>query len=285
MVKNQSHAIPSHIQGKDQSELDTHKVARSSSIMIAKSRHDIDSPSNSPQSSPEIFCFVECCPEIDSQDDHSDDDDTYSRSDLDDLEIAFSFNSNYSTEYESADPKPPFWFGLEDPDQIRQLMHAYDQQSRLESERKSCVRAPKPFVGRVMRVQVRNSEFCTLDRVDIYHLDPVPLWCPLKCSRSLTFLTTWDAEKGEPVSISPITTSKQLHIWKGRQNRNIVSYLYCQPVYQRKCEFRYWVDREKHEVCYSNAPFTYSKFIPETVFQKQFNGTLICDAEGDNFLL
>jgi hypothetical protein len=80
-----------------------------------------------------------------------------------------------------------------------------------------------------MRVPLSTSGFCTLDRVDIFYLEPVPLWCPLKYCRSLVFLTTWNSESGEPISMSLITTKEKFKLWKSRQHLQLVSYLYCQP--------------------------------------------------------
>lgn len=203
-------------------------------------------------------------------------------------------------------------------DQIKQYIQEYDQHSQLDSERKRCVRAPKPFIGRVMRVPLSTTDFCTLDRVDIFYLEPVPLWCPLRYCRSLVFLTTWNSDSGELITMSLITNKEKFKHWESRQRLQHVSYLYCQPgpiqfiftssknkiqtnfyiqtwilsfrfvltwnpfvllVFQRKYEFHYWADREKHEVYYSHVPFTYSKFIPESLLQKLQNSTNFCDID------
>jgi hypothetical protein len=113
-------------------------------------------------------------------------------------------------------------------DQIKQLIHEYEHHSQVDAERKKCIRSPKPFVGRVARFQVSESGFCTLDLVDIYYLDNVPLGAPLKFSHSITFLTTWDEEKGEPLQMRRVS-NHDLRFWKKRTNHNHVSYLYCQP--------------------------------------------------------
>jgi hypothetical protein len=162
----------------------------------------------------------------------------------------------------------PFWFNNEDEDQIKTILQQYDLKCGLQERRKNIIRAPPPFVGRVTRTQVRNLEFATLDKVEIYLLDVLPQWSTLNSTEKLYFLTTWDKESGLPAYSTPLTDKDKIRFWRDRSSTNSISYLYSNPVYQSAGDFRYHVSNQKEDVTFSAVPFIFSKYVPTSPRKK-----------------
>eukprot|EP00029_Vermamoeba_vermiformis_P000425 TRINITY_DN1048_c0_g1_i1.p1 TRINITY_DN1048_c0_g1~~TRINITY_DN1048_c0_g1_i1.p1 ORF type:complete len:294 (-),score=42.58 TRINITY_DN1048_c0_g1_i1:237-1118(-) len=162
----------------------------------------------------------------------------------------------------------PFWFNNEEEDQIKTILLQYDSKCGLQERRKKIIRAPPPFVGRVTRTQVRNLEFATLDKVEIYLLDVLPQWSPLNCTEKQYFLTTWDKESGLPAYSTPLTDKDKIRFWRDRSSTDSISYLYSNPVYQSAGDFRYHVSNQKEDVMFSTMPFIFSKYVPTSPRKK-----------------
>jgi hypothetical protein len=162
----------------------------------------------------------------------------------------------------------PFWFNNEEEDQIKTILQQYDAKCGLHERRKNIIRAPPPFVGRVTRTQVRNPEFATLDKVEIYLLDVLPQWSTLNSTEKQYFLTTWDKESGLPAYSTPLTDKDKIRFWRDRSSADSVSYLYSNPVYQSAGDFRYHVSNQKEDVTFSTVPFIFSKYVPTSPRKK-----------------
>eukprot|EP00026_Physarum_polycephalum_P006269 Phypoly_transcript_06311.p1 GENE.Phypoly_transcript_06311~~Phypoly_transcript_06311.p1 ORF type:complete len:394 (+),score=78.34 Phypoly_transcript_06311:130-1311(+) len=178
--------------------------------------------------------------------------------------------------------KVPFWFTHEEPDQIRMIFESYAVTLNLEEQRKACVRAPAPFIGRIRRTPVKPLEsetetcFKTLDKVEIFLRELYPLGTMLPLSRVTWVLTTWDLNDGVPIQsqelqksskiVSPLTfTIESIQ----RRTHGQSSTLYCAPIERTKEEYQYSVSPQDHNLMYASNSSTnaciktISPFLPE----------------------
>lgn len=170
----------------------------------------------------------------------------------------------------------PFWFSHEEPEQLRLIFDSYSTTLELEEQRKQCIRAPAPFIGRIKRTQVEEEPFTTLDEVEIYLREIYPLGTMLPLSRTDWVLTSWDPEEGVPTKIVKLT--KQMRkFWKKRTHGHSSSYLYCSPLFRTKEEYTYNVSPQNHDVMYTSDSATYtsvtqfSPFLPERCREVTFS--------------
>jgi len=209
---------------------------------------------------------VEDCDRVEEELDDEDDE----GSDSESGEVSYD-DEDYGYDYESADDThsncqdTPFWFSHEEPDQITEIIKSYTETLKLDLERKACVRAPPPFVGRVKRIQVDNDLFTTLDQVSIYLRDVKPLGISLPLRRYVWLLTSWDAEDGIPIRSFEISKDSLLEFWQNRSHGSY-SYLYCRPIYHTKCEWEFEASSSDTPVVYA-SPFysptqSFSLYLP-----------------------
>jgi len=181
----------------------------------------------------------------------------------------FVFENSISTRETVNKISTPFWFGNEDKEQLKSIINSYTKTLRLDEERKKCIRAPVPFVGRVKRTVVPNETgFTTFDAVEVYQRGIVAPGTTMPFKKEVCLLTTWSSEEGLPISCLQIEDKEFLA--NRDQNEPEFSYLTCLPVYGSSCDYNYFVSNQKQDVTYSPlsprlcSQFWYSDYIPET---------------------
>jgi len=162
-----------------------------------------------------------------------------------------------------ADNHIPFWFSHEDEDQVCKIMEYYTRFLDLETERKLCLRAPMPFIGRVRRTRVKNEMFSTLDEVSVYLRDIKPLGVKLPLVRTVWQVTSWDVAEGIPLHSFEIRTDSLRAFWHQR-TFGADSFLYCRPIFHSK-DWQFQVSEQETLITYtclhSNTP-CYGPYIP-----------------------
>eukprot|EP01121_Diplochlamys_sp_Union-15-3_P022408 TRINITY_DN952_c0_g1_i1.p1 TRINITY_DN952_c0_g1~~TRINITY_DN952_c0_g1_i1.p1 ORF type:complete len:238 (+),score=38.04 TRINITY_DN952_c0_g1_i1:137-850(+) len=205
------------------------------------------------------------CPSQNITNSHSDDEDFSDDDDDDDGDLNWDevkFSKSRENLYNAPEvaiqntSPPPFWFGREDPDHIRGIINTYFEKLGLTNEVNSCIRRPKPFIGRVQRTRVFDSadQFTTLDSVDIYLRDALPYGLDFKLEVTKHCVTYWNIEDGLPQRTIPLP-DHQLESWEDRViESEKASFLYSLPVYRRPGDFDYLVSDEENSVGYANVP-------------------------------
>jgi len=150
-----------------------------------------------------------------------------------------------------------FWFNNEEEDHLKYVWKQYMKSLKVEQK----CRCFDVFIGTIKRQKVENFEdFMTLDKVDTYKRDPArPLGETMPFSEALYVLTTWNSE-GEPINIKELNKSNDLEIWKNRLCKN-VSYILCNPVWEKGNEYYFSVSKKDKSVGYANEPFNYSRYV------------------------
>lgn len=69
---------------------------------------------------------------------------------------------------------PDFYPNIDFLDQLLGIIKEYDKALKLETKRQSCIRAPKPFVGQILRRHLTADTFQTFDEISLYHRIETP---------------------------------------------------------------------------------------------------------------
>jgi len=211
------------------------------------------------------------------EDEEDSDDDEYMDSRDESLEEGDRFEGEYSVEEEEGQEEEggdnssssicqeaPFWYSYEDTEQINGIMNCYTTALKLDEERKTCIRAPPPFVGRVKRLQVDNDLFTTLDQVSVYLRDVRPLGTCLPFCRDAWMLTSWDVYEGIPLRSFQISKDSLLEFWQARSHGEY-SYLFCRPML--KTAWEYTVSLEDAPIIYLSplysATHSFNLYLPK----------------------
>jgi len=209
---------------------------------------------------------ADCCDEIEDEEDTEATSDEESEDEY--AEDEFEEEEDDEEGIHSNCQDTPFWFSYEDTDQICGILNSYSKTLDLEEERKSCVRAPPPFIGKVKRVQVDADLFTTLDQVSIYLRDVRPLGISLPFSRDEWLLTSWDVAEGVPLRSFRIKDESLIEFWQSRAHGD-VSYLYCRPVYHTKSCWEFEVSSYDLPVVYASpfysATHSFNLYLPKRV--------------------
>lgn len=124
-----------------------------------------------------------------------------------------------------------------------------------------------PFVGRVLRRQVKDmankGDFWTVDALDVYLNEFVPLGMTLPLTRHVHTLTKWDVHSGLPVECKVISRKIVRSQWKPHVRPGIRSWIFCHPLTSSKSNFSYSSARQESPMRVSNdQPFCYQQFLP-----------------------
>jgi len=259
-------------------------------LLVTSDEDDIvfeDSDIEKPQLSDSRFYYASAS-ESDSEDERK----TSLDSDASDEEC--EVNLNYATDYASdsdeivfADsdedqPKKsfvatPFWFGHEDKDQIKCINDSYYHSLKLHEEKKRCIRQPEPFVGRITRRKVDNTNaFTTFDLVEICRRSLLPPGSVMPITRTVHMLTTWSFDDGLPLEVIPLTNPDLIEQWEGCIMRDVKpSTLLCLPYYGSN-GYQYLVAQESLEVTHSPDSLNmiekrcwYDEYIPKELRSPQ----------------
>lgn len=167
----------------------------------------------------------------------------------DDSDIEFT--DDIEEETKDIHIETPFWFGAEDPDQIKSILCSYKSQLKLDEGRRR-IREPEPFIGRVKRSVVKDNEhFMTFDEVEIFRRKILPPCSSIPPDRLVTVLTTWCAEEGVPKQFQVLSKCFEIQEWRNKASVKEQSYLLCLPNYGFD-DFHYVVTEEKRDV--TNSP-------------------------------
>lgn len=151
----------------------------------------------------------------------------------------------------------PFFFGNEEEDLVKVVIKFYFDKLNIGCE--SCIRRPKPFIGRITRFLVQNNNdselFCSLDTINVCRRNLLPpdnfIFHP---ERVFHFLTTYDRNSGVPISSFPLKEEKILNFWKERVVGSARgSFLFCSPLFNES-GFKYHSEKSKEDVSYFGLP-------------------------------
>jgi len=165
----------------------------------------------------------------------------------------------------------PFWYGAEEPTQIKEIIAKYSSFLKVDADRPANSRCPKCFVGSIRRTQQTSldaaitSPFCTVDEVCVYQLDIVPLDCPLSVVSVYHLAVTWDREDGLPLKLrnldahhddsdSPLSLCSECPVYQDELDRCPdvpPTFLYSFPLYEHPSdEFLYLEDKRARPMSY-----------------------------------
>lgn len=138
---------------------------------------------------------------------------------------------------------------------------------------RAALRAARPFVGKVVRFQVRSSDttqLVSIDSVYIYLYDMVPFGRTMPRTQHLWFLTRWDSQTGLPLDQSLMQSSTVNRTWMRRANQKEPVALFCEPDAADPQHFIYSsAPSSSHRdfdspLGYHNNSFSWGRFFPES---------------------
>lgn len=135
-------------------------------------------------------------------------------------------------------------------------------------------RGDLPFVGRVVRRQVvdvtQKEGFWTIDAIDIYLNEQVPVGMPLPLIRHVHALTKWDVHNGLPIECTAVSRKVAKSQWKPRVRPGVRAWIYCLPNPAPKNSFSYSTARVETPMRQSNdKPFSYQQFLPKRSLEEE----------------
>lgn len=197
----------------------------------------------------------------------------------DDLDyFGFDFEASpLDTSPDSQSPRPslselPHWWGEEDQEHLAAVLTHYDHTTAIDAERKKNIRAPAPFVGRVVRHQVPSVDgLQSLDEVFIYRYELIPFGQTMPLIRTHWVVTTWDQASGLPLHQAIVSNKVADSVWLPRARSNNITTIFCEPDASSPSSFVLSIDRDGTtrgtiSIGYFNSYNSWSRFFPESAF-------------------
>ena len=157
---------------------------------------------------------------------------------------------------------------------LQRLFASYEKSIGLDKEKQMVKRGDLPFVGRVLRRQVvdvtQREGFWTIDAVDIYLNEQLPLGMPLPIIKHMYTLTKWDVHNGLPLECVSVSRKIARTQWKPRIRPGVSAWIYCLPNPAPKNSFTYSTGRFEAPMRQSNdKPFSYQQFLPKRSHEEE----------------
>lgn len=143
------------------------------------------------------------------------------------------------------------------------MLH-YEKVLGVDKDQAKVVRGDPPFIGRIMRRQVTDASFLTIDAIDVYLNEHVPPGMTPPLVRHANVLTRWDINSGLPVECTMLTRKTARTQWKPRVRPDSCGCLVALPIHGVARSFSYSTSRVECPMRHSNdKPFDYQQFIPK----------------------
>lgn len=164
----------------------------------------------------------------------------------------------------------PHWWGNEDKDHARELIEKYSEVCGVAAVARKALRAARPFVGKIVRLQVRSktSKLISLDSVYVYLYDMVPFGRTMPRTQHFWMLTHWDVNSGLPIRQNLLPQSSIDRTWMVRANIEDPVALFCEPDAAEPNHFIYSSALPSHRnfdspLGYYDSGFSWGRFFPE----------------------
>ena len=154
---------------------------------------------------------------------------------------------------------------------MKELVDRYSEASGVAAVARRALRAARPFVGKVIRFQVRSqlSKLVSIDSVYVYLYDMVPFGRTMPRTQHFWFLTRWDAQSGLPIRQTLIPASSVNRTWMKRADRETSVALFCEPDAAQPHQFVYTSALPSQRdfdspLGYHDPSFSWGNFFPES---------------------